>query len=83
MDNRNFSTLLRQAQKTARDFHDKQQEFHNAFIDRYGMELGQTDSDQLIDAIDYGQGNRVSLTELDRVMRDEFGKSPREPETST
>lgn len=68
MDNRNFASLLRRAQRLSKEVSAVQAELTAAFEARYGVTYSDVDEDWLIDSLDYGGGAVLTVKIVDKLM---------------
>lgn len=65
---RRFGVLLRRAARLSRLCAESHRELDAAFRERYGVTYADIEADHIIESIDYGDGQGLSVRECDAIM---------------
>lgn len=68
LTNRQFAGLLKRAARLAAEKAAVQQELSEAFRARYGVTYSDVDADWIIDELDYGGGETITVARSDEEM---------------
>ena len=63
-----FQQVLDAAHRSAVENSRQQARLSDAMLERYGKSHGDVDADGLIESLDYGNGTRVTVAQVDREM---------------